>query len=327
VKLIDLIKVIRDFDGIKRKYPIVDVIENLKDTLNLGVVEIIGSFGEDSSIFKVPHIDNYYFLIAMDGIWYKLIDADPKLAGYFSVLVNVNDIYCKGGIPLVMVNNLGISSLKNGKKIVEGITNGCKKYKVPMIGGHLHPNEDRNSLSVAILGMVKKNEVIRSSTAEVGDNVIMAIDLDGKFNEKFIYAWDTTTHKTSEQVIRICESMREIAKNHLLTAAKDISNPGNLGTLGMLLESSRVGAIIDLEKIPIPMNIPIERWVKGYPGFGIIGTTKEKNIKKVIKTFNDRNIDAINCGKIIKENKLIISFKDEKLVLFDFNIDRITGLK
>ena len=36
--------------------------------------------------------------------------------------------------------------------------------------------------------------------------------------------------------------MNNIARKHLLTAGKDISNPGILGTLGMLLEASGVGA-------------------------------------------------------------------------------------
>ena len=44
--------------------------------------------------------------------------------------------------------------------------------------------------------------------------------------------------------------MNSIARKHLLTAGKDISNPGILGTLGMLLEASGVGATVELEKIP-----------------------------------------------------------------------------
>jgi len=36
--------------------------------------------------------------------------------------------------------------------------------------------------------------------------------------------------------------MQEIGEKKLVTAGKDISNPGLIGTLGMLLETSKKGA-------------------------------------------------------------------------------------
>ena len=46
--------------------------------------------------------------------------------------------------------------------------------------------------------------------------------------------------------------MNSIAKKHLVNSCKDISNPGVVGTLGMLLEASNMGAEIELESIPKP---------------------------------------------------------------------------
>ena len=46
--------------------------------------------------------------------------------------------------------------------------------------------------------------------------------------------------------------MQEIGSRKLVTAGKDISNPGIIGTLGMLLEVSGKGADIDLTQIPKP---------------------------------------------------------------------------
>ncbi|MBD3227472.1 MAG: methanogenesis marker 2 protein [Candidatus Lokiarchaeota archaeon] len=322
-----LIHSIKDFSGIRRKWSISEIIGSLKETLNYGSVDIIAAFGEDSAVFKIPEIDEHYFLIAMDGMWSKLVEANPELAGYFSILVNANDIYCKGGRPLVMVNNLGINNLNNGKRVISGIVEGCKKFKVPMIGGHLHPDDNRLSLAVSVLGMVSHNNVILSSTAEAGDKIIMAIDLDGKFNEQFVYAWDTTTHKTSKQVNTICHTMNEIAEKNLLTSAKDISNPGNIGTLGMLLETSGVGGIVNVDEIPKPRGIPLERWVKAYPGFGIVATTKNKNSDEILQIFRNKSINATICGEIITEKKLILRFERKEKLLFDFKSDKITGLK
>jgi selenophosphate synthetase-related protein len=120
MSLNEIVKNIRNFEGIRRKQSISNIVDSLKETLNYGSVEIIAAFGEDSAVFKVPEINDYYFLIAMDGMWYKLLEANPVLAGYFSILVNANDIYCKGGKPVVMVNNLGINDITNGQKIISG---------------------------------------------------------------------------------------------------------------------------------------------------------------------------------------------------------------
>ena len=75
----------------------------------------------------------------------------------------------------------------------------------------------------------------------------------------------TTTHKTPELVQLQISVMNNIAKKHLLTAGKDISNPGILGTLGMLLEASEVGATVELEKIPRNSTCKLGRMAETLP--------------------------------------------------------------
>ena len=64
--------------------------------------------------------------------------------------------------------------------------------------------------------------------------MLVAIDLDGRIHPQF-HNWDTTTMK-SELVQAQIKAMNELASKHLVSAGKDISNPGTLGTLGMLLK-------------------------------------------------------------------------------------------
>ena len=59
--------------------------------------------------------------------------------------------------------------------------------------------------------------------------------------------------------------MQTIGERKLVTAGKDISNPGTIGTLGMLCETSNVGASVDLTKIPVPDGVDFEQWLKVYP--------------------------------------------------------------
>lgn len=323
-ELTTLVNEIRNFIGVARKKPIVHVTSKLAGTLNLSHVKILKSFGEDCAIIELANSDEL-LLFAADGIWYKLVEADPYFAGYCSVLVNVNDIVAKGGRPLVLVDILGLSGQEKRDEIIAGIIDGCKKFGVACVGGHLHPDSPVLSISVAILGLAHRDYVIFSDTARIGDSIIIAIDLDGTFHPKFKLAWDTTSHKSPKEVQEKFEAMFRIAEEKLATACKDISNPGSIGTLAMLLETSNVGGKIDVEKIPKPENIDLLKWVKAYPGFGMILTSNKDSSKKCLKIFEDHGVSASIVGKVISEKQLLVGNKNKYISVFDFSKDKISG--
>ena len=186
MNLDDLIKSIQNFEGITRKKSIEDVTNSLKSVYNIAG-ETLLAFGDDSSAIDIG--DDKVVLFAADGIWGKLMDADPYWSGYCSILVNVNDIAAMGGKPIAMVNILSSTNDDVTKEVLRGIVEGCKKFNVPMVGGHFHPDASSNALDVSIIGIAKKNHIITSSNAEVGDKVLVAIDLDGRQHPKFPINW------------------------------------------------------------------------------------------------------------------------------------------
>ncbi len=93
-ELESLAEALRNFEGVKRKRAISDLIKTLGDSDKVGSQTIMG-FGEDAAVLEIGNDD--FILLAVDGIWGKLLNADPWWAGYCSVLVNVNDIAAMGG--------------------------------------------------------------------------------------------------------------------------------------------------------------------------------------------------------------------------------------
>jgi putative methanogenesis marker protein 2 len=319
-----LIDSIRNFEGIKRKNPIKGVTDILKDTYNIAGKTVL-SFGDDASAIDIGN--EKLVLLAADGMWGKLMEADPYWAGYCSVLVNVNDIAAMGGKPIGMTNVLSTPDDEIRQEIMNGIKDGVKKFGVPMVGGHYHPDTPYNALDVSITGVVDKNDIITSCGANVGDKVIVAIDIDGEIHPKFDLNWDTTTMKSAELVRSQIAVMNTLGKEKLVTAGKDISNPGTLGTLGMLLETSNVGATVELEKIPRNENVEWDQWLKLYPGAGFVLTAPENKTNKCIELLENVNITSAVCGEIIEEKKLYLTIKGQKEVLFDFKSDTIMGIK
>jgi len=319
-----LVDSVRSYDGITRKNFIRGATSILDDTYNIAGRTALG-FGDDASAIDIGN--DTLLLMAADGMWGRLMEGDPRWAGYCSVLVNVNDIAAMGGIPMGMTNVISINNKEICNEIMLGIKEGVEKFGVPMVGGHIHPDTPYTALDVSITGIVNKNDVITSCGAKVGDRVIVAVDLDGRQHPSFPLNWDSTTHKTPELVQLQISVMNNIAKKHLLTAGKDISNPGILGTLGMLLEASEVGATVELEKIPKNSTVNWEEWLKLYPGSGFVLTAEEENVEECIKMLDEVNITSMVAGHIIEEKKLYLTHKNQQKVVFDFNQDIIMGIK
>ena len=309
-----LVKSIQEFEGVSRKSSIDNVISLLKESYNVSG-DVVIDIGDDASAIDIGN--NQVVLIAADGIWGQIMNVNPYWAGYCAVLVNVNDIAAMGGKPLAMVNIMSIKNDDIYEDLLRGINDGCLKFGVPMVGGHLHPDGDSDSLGVAIVGIAQKDKIITSFGAEVGDKVIVAIDLDGKPHEMFSLNWDTTYDKDAKLVRDQISAVQYLAENDYIKSGKDISNPGILGTLEMLLETSKKGAVVNLENIPKNENMEWVDWLRVYPDSGFVFTADEDccgYIKEYLARFS---IEAEVVGEITDSNSLYLTYRDEKIEVFN----------
>jgi putative methanogenesis marker protein 2 len=314
-----IVEAIRTFPGVTRKKSIHEIVGSLpiKQFPHVAAAE-----GEDAAAVEYG---NDYILFAADGIMESLVDSDPFYAGYFAVLVNVNDIAAVGGKALAMVDVISVSKSKVCGLMLKGMTQAVNKFNVPIVGGHTHPDCRYNAIDISIIGTVPKTDIILSSTANDGDDIVFVMDLDGFFPNNLKYAWDTTTKKENSIVQAQMEIMCVIASKHLASSAKDMSNPGCIGTLGMMLESSMKGGTVDINKIPTPNNIDLMQWLLCYQGCGFVFACPPKNSKEIIGLFESVGCDGAVVGKIDDTMKLKLTMDGDSKVLFDFEKDIITG--
>ena len=317
MKLDELAQSVRDFEGVARKRAIGPLVRWFDADLSTG------NFGEDAAVIERG---DESLLIAADGIWSKLMDADPEWAGYCAVLVNIHDILAMGGTPLAMVDVFSASSAEVCNRVLAGMSEATKKFGVPVVGGHVHPDTTYNALDVAIIGTAKTDSIIYSCKAQEGHDVLAAVDLDGRVHPSCSLCWDTTTMKHPEMLRRQLQTMPRLAHQHLVTAGKDISNPGLLGTLGMLLEVSEAGAVVELDQIPIPDGMDMHLWLRMYPGMGFVLTVQPQNVQEVVSIFEEASMAAAKIGEITETRKLEITNNSEKVVVWDFAQDTIMGI-
>jgi len=272
---------------------------------------IFSSVGEDSAaLHESGENSKFFILVTTDRIRTSYIEIFPFGAGFSSILVGVDDIYCCGGIPLAASIILSYKEEGVGQKIIEGICEGSNKFRVPVIRGHTNPNGQYYELSSTMVGEIKKENYVSAKNAQVGDNIILAVDFDGKIAKASKMYWDTVTFKTSETVLRKRESMKAIAENHLANSSKDISNGGIFGTILQLIKYSNVGANINVNDIKIPKRLieqeySLDKYIQMYLTTSYVLTANDKKTKHLLEIFEDFGLTANIIGKIIKDKNLL----------------------
>jgi uncharacterized protein len=315
--------VVREYEGVRRKQSIGEMVRAIR----IDAPHVIASFGEDAAV--IEHGDEV-LLLAADGIWSRLMEADPYWAGYCSILVNIHDIAAMGGRAIAMVDVFSISDENIRGKVLEGMHAASLQFGVPIVGGHLHPDTPYSVIDVAILGVAARDGVIYSHTAGVGDVVIIAIDLAGRIHPSCALNWDSVTMKPAEVVRAQVQILEQLGREHLVTAGKDISNPGIIGTLGMLLEVSGKGAVIDLDLIPKPdlkaNAMTFEQWIRCYPGMGFVFTARPEHAEKIERKFSKVGMTAKVIGTVDASRELRIAYNGEDSSVFDFSRNGVMRL-
>jgi selenophosphate synthetase-related protein len=269
-------------------------------------------------------IDGGYLLLAGEGIWAPLLE-DPEFAGFCAVTVNVNDIYAMGGRPLALVAVVfeGDMPGKTRDAFLEGVTRALDHYDVQLLGGHTSPEGEEPAIAVCIVGTAEK--LLRGDGARPGESIVAALDLEGEAHPRF-HAWDTVTSADSARTLSRLDTLVEIAGQGLCSACRDISNPGLLGTLAMMMESSRTGAEVDLDSLPVPPAVSMEWWLKAYPSFGFLLAAPPANVEELLSLLDSRGIDNAVIGEVREGSRLEVRRQGESALFLDWKKDPVTGL-
>jgi AIR synthase-related protein len=251
---------------------------------------------------------NGFLLLAAEGILPFFVESDPWFAGWSAVMVNVSDIYAMGGRPIAVVDTLWSQSEDLSRELLDGMQAAARTYQTPIVGGHTNGHSPYNALSVAILG--RANRIISSFAAQPGDRLLAAIDFRGKAHPKYAF-WNAATEADPAQLREDLAILPYLAENNLCEAGKDISMGGMIGTTLMLLETSRCGAVLNLDQIPVPQEVALERWLVSFPSYGFLLSVRPENVQEIKQIFGDRQITCSEIGEILPEPKLLLNYQGE----------------
>jgi len=253
------------------------------------VHELLRGFGDS------PIVGDGYLLLAIEGLLPAFVEKEPWFAGYCAVMVNISDVAAMGGRPIAIVDAIWTRDRERATPIWDGMTAAGARYGVPIVGGHTNSRSPAGDhLAAAVLGRARS--LLTSFDAHAGDVLIAAVDLRGDWFGPYPY-WNASTAAPDRRLRGDLELLPTLAEAGLSRAGKDISMGGILGTALMLAECSGVGFTIDIDRLPMPANTSIEKWLTAFPSFGYLLAASQENAQRVCKHFAQRDIAAAVVGQ------------------------------
>ena len=161
------------------------LIDRIKGQFPATQKSTVTGIGDDAAVIDTGE---QFLLVSTDmlneGIHFDLSFMPLEHLGYKSVAVNVSDIAAMNGLPQHITVSLGLSnrfSVEAVDAFYQGIRYACDDYGVDLVGGDTTASASGLVISVTVMGVVAKDQVVRRSGAQRGDVVCVTGDLGAAY--------------------------------------------------------------------------------------------------------------------------------------------------
>ncbi len=266
---------------------------------------IIGP-GDDAGLVGNNKETIYSVDASVSGIHFPE-NLSSNLIAYRSVSTAASDIAACGGslkwiLVSLTVNNKDLSWMRS---FVSGLKSFSDDYSCPVLGGDLTKGAQEN-ISVTACGELNKDNFLKRSGAKEGDLIFLTgtlgqakkglelieenmaqIDLNSNFVKKFL---------SPKLNFEFAAELSCIANSCI-----DVSD-GLISDLGHILEASKVGGEIKVEKISLVGEVEEAlTWGDDYELLMTISPDQKKNLFEISKRFD---VEISEIGKITREPDL-----------------------
>lgn len=268
---------------------------------------VVVGVGDDAAVLEYSKKE--YLLLTCDMLVedvHFLRKAKSEDIGWKAVCCSVSDIAAMGGEPKWLVVSIGApKSLK--LEYLDGIYRGIKKavsrFNINIVGGDTVSSE-KVVIDVAMIGSVKKNNLVLRSGAKIGDAIFVTGSLGNAVK----------SGKHLKFTPRLKES-QVLVNNFKINSMMDISD-GLAGDLGHILEMSKVGAIIYEKYIPKAKGASLDSALSEGEDFELLFTASKNEARRIMKNFRRFCKTKISyIGEIIKPGfGFMMIGKDKRIV-------------
>jgi len=268
-------------------------------------------------------LDDYEIVITTDGHTVDPIFFPGGDIGRISIAGTVNDIAVMGAKPLALANSMIISEgfpMEDLERIIKSMDQTCQEAGVSIVTGDTKVMEkdklDKIIISTTGLGIAKKGEVITDSGLETGDKIILSGSIGDhgiaimSYREGFGFETDLKS-----DVAPIWNIVNEALKIGGIKAMKDPTRGGLANTLNEMASKSKLGMLIDEDKVPIKEPViavsemlgidPYEVANEGKVVLGVEPSKAKEILEAIRKTKNGK--DAQIIGEVTDDTHVIMN--------------------
>ena len=211
------------------------------------------STADDAAVYQLT--DEIAIVQTVD--FFTPIVDDPYAFGAISAANSLSDIYAMGATPLFGLNIVGFPSNRLPLKVLEEILRGAqdkaREAGISILGGHT-VDDTEPKYGMAVTGIVHPGKILRNSTAQVGDVLVLTKPL-GMGIIATALKRGLADQTTAQKAIAIMSTLNKIAAetlaNFTVHACTDVTGFGLLGHLHEMAAGSQADVELNLSAIPI----------------------------------------------------------------------------
>ncbi len=260
------------------------------ENLLIGIGDDAAAWRGDAST-QLATVDSF-----IQGVHFPSGLASWKELGWKALAVNLSDIAAMGGLPRYALVSLALpddTEVDDVTALYTGMLELAEQFGVSIIGGDIS-RAPLVAITIAVFGSSQKKQVLRRSSAEVGELVAVTGELGAA-----VAGLEMLTKKLKFDP-EISASFRNaflhplprIAEGQLLVeqgvkTAIDLSD-GLVSDLNQICKASRVGARIDVEKVPVAPGVKahfgeraLEMALSGGEDYELLFTARAEVIDRV----------------------------------------------
>ena len=100
--------------------------------------------------------------------------------------------------------------------------------------------------------------------------------------------------------------------------------PGVAGSLLQMLELAGCGATLDLDRLPRPDGVAVERWLVTFPSFGFVLAATPDAAQAACAAFTRRGLACAPCGSFDASRALRLAGGGESAEVWDLAAEPLT---